>query len=68
MKKCPIKNCREKIRGDNLMCRSHWLMVPWSVRDSVWHYFKINRGGPAHISACAQAIRCVEDAERQAAK
>ena len=65
---CPAAGCDRKIGYGLLMCRSHWYMVPKSIRDTVWKAWEHGEGAgtPGHSAAIRAAIKSVND--RLAAK
>lgn len=65
MNSCPI--CKLAVRPKNLMCRTHWYMVPAPIRTEVWrayHQYEMrprDRGRIENLRAAQRkAIEAVE--------
>ena len=61
MHKCPTNGCNEKVPTKMLFCRTHWFMVPKTLRDAVWNEFRKQPGSDSHQMACQAAIEAVND-------
>ena len=56
---CPIPGCDWVKAPDELLCRTHWRMVPRELRDRVWREFRRLRGSREHLAACRAAIESI---------
>lgn len=65
---CPVGGCRRTIGRAQLLCPTHWYMVPKERRDRIWKSFKANGKSPAHRELCFESIRDVCRTVRGAAK
>lgn len=57
---CPVKNCHALRWPNEVLCKTHWWMVPKDLRDKIWRLFHQARGSQEHIAAIRQAIELVE--------
>jgi hypothetical protein len=66
--RCPVAGCTRHRRGvDELMCPTHWYMVPRPLRSRVWLAWRRYQHGPGTIeqlrAAQGAAVEAVERAE-----
>ena len=40
--RCPAPGCRAQVPGRFVMCRKHWPMVDWELRDWMMRYYRSN--------------------------
>lgn len=69
---CPITSCRAQIRANHLMCYPHWKLVPRPLQMRVYATYKrgqenqgIGAASPEYVEAMAEAIRLVNEIERE---
>lgn len=58
---CPAVHCPVIVRANQLLCRTHWLMVPPAMRREVLDAWAGGHGAgtAAHLVACADAVDAV---------
>jgi hypothetical protein len=59
---CAAIDCKMPVRGDELMCRPHWFMVPAAIRSFLMHRYQPGKlvGRCADGTLMAPAVRAVE--------
>lgn len=40
---CHAKKCKTAVKPELLMCYPHWKMVPKSLQDEVWKYYRVGQ-------------------------
>ena len=58
---CPANGCARAVSGGQLMCRTHWRMVPKDAQRRVWAAWDdgFGAGSLAHTQAIIAAISAV---------
>lgn len=56
---CPKVGCMLTVPDHQLMCRTHWFMVPKALRSRVWETYKTAPLSDEHRDAMRDAIRSV---------
>lgn len=58
---CPPARCGEEVPDDQLMCRTHWCMVPKPLQRAVYSAWAggTGAGSKAHTAAIQAAIKAV---------
>lgn len=66
---CPATGCTRRIARHQLMCRTHWYMVPKPLRDAVYDAYRhgLGAGSPAHRDAILAAAEAVNAKLREQA-
>lgn len=60
--RCPVGDCRERVRDDQLMCRRHWWAVPRDLQRELYRAWRRGAGAGSneHQAAMADCIAAVE--------
>lgn len=58
---CPATGCTARVGRGQLMCRTHWFMVPKALRDAIWDAWRggLGAGSPPHRDAVLAAVTAV---------
>lgn len=58
---CPASGCTAEVSPYMLMCRTHWYMVPYQLRRSVWLEWDegMGAGTDGHNAAIRAAVEAV---------
>lgn len=56
---CRNPDCGNGRRAGDVLCRTCWARVPRALRLAIWQLADRAPGSPAHLRACAAAIRVV---------
>jgi len=58
---CPATTCTRRVGRGQLLCRSHWFMVPKPLRDAVLNAWRggLGAGSPEHAEAITAAVEAV---------
>lgn len=53
--KCPAPGCDANVPSDQYACRAHWYALPARLRRAIWHGYRKQPLGPAHVAAMEAA-------------
>lgn len=68
---CHAKHCKVATPPTNLMCFTHWRMVPKPLKDLVWKHYRSGQEidkapSEAYLKAANDAIEAVAEKEKKA--
>ena len=61
MKPCPITGCTATCRDDQVMCSTHWRLVPDPLQKTIWRLWHDGKPREGHMEAVLSAIAQVNE-------
>jgi hypothetical protein len=60
-RRCPVAGCLDSRKPSQVMCKTHWHMVPRNLRERVLRLFSTERGSAKHRRATFDAVETVNN-------